>query len=80
MTNFAKADAYPRGGPRRRLLHGRISAPSIWATGQFYLMTIVDKDGQPLRRRQHVSPDRAGECARDAVLVGDGLRPRRRMR
>ena len=39
-------------------------------------MTIEDKDGQAVRRRQHLSPERAGERAGEAVLVGDGLRPR----
>ena len=33
-----------------------------------------------LRRRQDLPPDRTAECAGRAVLVGDGLRPRRPMR
>ena len=34
--------------PRRRLLLWRSSAPSISGAGQYYLMTIADKDGKPL--------------------------------
>ena len=46
MTNFADPDAYPVDG-RALAIPWRSSAPSILGTGQFYLMTIVDKDGQP---------------------------------
>ena len=41
--------------------------------GQFYLMTIVDKDGPAFRRRQHLSPHCAAQRACQAVLVGDRL-------
>ena len=41
--------------------------------GQFYLMTIRDKDRKPLRWQQHLSPDRSGQRAGEALLVRNGL-------
>ena len=75
MTNFADPDAYPVEGRGVAYSMAYFSAKHLGA-GQYYLMTIVDKDGKPLRRRQHLSPERAGERAGQAVLVGDRLRPR----
>ena len=42
--------------------------------GQFYLMTIKDKDGQPSTAATAIACP-PGERAGESVLVGDGLRP-----
>ena len=47
MTNFAKPDAYPVEGRGVGYSMAYFSAKHL-GTGQFYLMTIVDKDGQAL--------------------------------
>ena len=44
--------------------------------GQFYLMASKDKDGEPLDGGKTYRLDRAGRSAGQAILVGDGLRPR----
>ena len=62
--------------PRSHRLLGVQSRVKHLGAGQFYLMAIKDKDGHALDGGKHLSPDRAGECAGHAVLVGDGLRPR----
>ena len=41
--------------------------------GQFYMISIKDKDGESIRRRQDLPPDRSAERAGRAVLVGDRL-------
>ena len=46
MTNFAAPDVYPVDGRGVGYSMGYFSAKHL-GTGQFYLMTIVDKDGQP---------------------------------
>jgi hypothetical protein len=46
QTNFAKADAYPVDGRGVGYSMGYFSAKHL-GTGQFYLMNIVDKAGQP---------------------------------
>ena len=75
QTNFAKPDTYPVEGRAVGYSMGFFSAKHL-GTGQFYLMTIMDKAGQPFDGRQDLSPERACECAGQALLVGDGLRPR----
>lgn len=45
MTNFANPDAYPVDGRGMTYSMAYFSAKHL-GTGQFYLMTIVDKDGQ----------------------------------
>lgn len=45
-TNFAKPDAYPIGDRGVTYSMAYFSAKRL-GTGQFYLMTIVDKDGKP---------------------------------
>ena len=47
MTNFAQPDAYPVEGRGVAYSMAYFSAKHL-GTGQFYLMTIVDKDGQAL--------------------------------
>ena len=47
MTNFAQSDAYPVEGRGVAYSMAYFSAKHL-GTGQFYLMTIVDKDGQAL--------------------------------
>jgi hypothetical protein len=47
MTNFVAPDAYPVEGRGVGYSMGYFSAKHL-GTGQFYLMTITDKDGQPL--------------------------------
>ena len=44
--------------------------------GQYYLMAAKDKDGRALDGASRLPAQRAGRRARQAVLVGDGLRPR----
>ena len=46
QTNFAKADTYPVDGRGVGYSMGYFSAKHL-GTGQFYLMTIMDKAGQP---------------------------------
>jgi len=46
QTNFAKPDAYPVDGRGVSLFHAYFRAKQL-GTGQFYLMTIVDKAGRP---------------------------------
>ena len=74
QTNFAKADTYPVDGRGVGYSMGYFSAKHL-GTGQFYLMTIMDKAGKPLRREQDLSPDGTAERAGRAILVGDGVRP-----
>jgi hypothetical protein len=46
MTNFVKPDAYPVDGRGIAYSMAYFSAKHL-GTGQYYLMTIVDKDGKP---------------------------------
>ena len=46
QTNFAKSDTYPVDGRGVGYSMGFFSAKHL-GTGQFYLMTIMDKAGQP---------------------------------
>ncbi|MFY9839701.1 MAG: DUF1214 domain-containing protein [Xanthobacteraceae bacterium] len=46
QTNFANPDSYPIDGRGVTYSYGFFSAKHL-GTGQFYLMTIKDKDGQP---------------------------------
>ena len=75
QTNFANPDAYPVDGRGVALFHGVFQRQ---ASGDRPVLPDDDRGQgrQAARRRQHLSPERAGERAGQAVLVGDGLRPR----
>ena len=75
MTNFADPNEYVVEGRGLAYSYAYFSAKHLGA-GQYYLMTIVDKDGEPLRRSQHLSPECAREPAGKTLLVGDRLRSR----
>ena len=69
---IANPNAYPVDGRGVAYSMAFFSAKHLGA-GQYYLMTIRDKDRKPLRRQRHLPAQRAGECAGQAVLVGDRL-------
>ena len=73
MTNFAEPGSYPVDGRGVTLFDGVFQRQASGRPGQFYLMTIRDKDGKPLDGGGDLSAERAGERAGQAVLVGDGL-------
>ncbi len=54
----------------------RSSAPSMSGIGQYYLMTLKDKDGQSLAGANTYRLTVPGNARRQAILVGDRLRPR----
>ena len=74
QTNFSKADTYPVDGRGVGYSMGYFSAKHL-GTGQFYLMTIMDKAGQPFDGGKTYRLN-VLESAGQALLVGDGLRPR----
>ncbi|HEY5752605.1 MAG TPA: hypothetical protein VIT21_05620 [Chthoniobacterales bacterium] len=59
MTNFAEPNAYPVEGRGVAYSMAYFSAMHL-GTGQYYLMTIVDKVGPVARRHQLLSVERAG--------------------
>ena len=64
MTNFARPERVPHRGPRAlRTTSSYFSAKHLGAV-QYYLMTVVDKDGEPLDEVQHLSPERARRSRR----------------
>ena len=75
MTNFAEPDAYPVDGRGVAYSMAFFSAKHL-GDGPVLPDDHRGQGRQAVRRRQHLSPERAGERAGEAVLVGDGLRPR----
>ena len=73
QTGFADPNQYPIDCARPGLHATPIIGIKRLGAGQFYLISIRDKDGDSYRRRQDLSPDRAAERAGRAVLVGDRL-------
>ena len=70
MPNFfAKPDSYPTDGRGVTYSMAYFKCSSIWASaGQFYLMTINDKDGRRFDGKStDYRLDRAGECTCQAV-------------
>lgn len=49
--------------------------PKRLGEGQFYLMVIDDKAGEPFDGSKTYRLKGSRRCPRQAVLVGDGLRP-----
>ena len=69
---YADPNAYPVDDRGMAYSYAYIGIKRLGA-GQFYLISIRDKDGECLRRRQDLSADGAAQCAGRAVLVGDRL-------
>ena len=72
QTQFANPDSYPVEG------RGVTYTMAFFSTkhsgiGQYYLMTLKDKGRAKPRRREHLSPECAGEGAGQTILVGDRL-------
>ncbi len=74
MTNYGDPNAYPVEGRGLAYSYAYFSAKHL-GTGQYYLMTIVDKDGEPFDGARHLSPECAREPAGETLLVGNCLRP-----
>jgi hypothetical protein len=70
-TDFANPNAYPVDG-RGVTYYYAFFSPKHLGEGQFYR----EQGQQIVRRRPHLSPERASECSGQVVLVGDGVRPR----
>jgi Protein of unknown function (DUF1254) len=64
-----------RRRPRRHLLL-RVLQPQAPGRGAVLPDGDREQGQQIVRRRPHLSPERAGECSGQVVLVGDGVRPR----
>ena len=75
QTNFANPNAYPVDGRGVAYSMAFFSAKHLGA-GQFYLMTIVDKDGKPFDGGGTYRLTVPANAPVEALLVGDGLRPR----
>ena len=73
---FAEPDSYPVDARGLAYTMRYIGIKRLGA-GQFYLISIKDKDGESYDGGKDLPPDRAAECAGRAVLVGDRLRPAR---
>ena len=73
--SFRKARLLPRRRARRRLFDG-VFQPQASGRGPVLSDDHRGQGGEAFRRRQHLSPERPGERAGQALLVGDGLRPR----
>ena len=74
-TRFRKARLLPRGRARGRLFDG-VFQPQASGRGSVLSDDHRGQGREAFRRRQHVSPERSGEPAGQALLVSDGLRPR----
>ncbi len=72
QTQFEDPNSYPVEGRGVTYTMAFFSIKHS-GVGQFYLMTLKDKDGAEFCRRERLSPDRAGAGAGQAILVGDGL-------
>ena len=74
-AGFTTADSYPLDLRGMAYSYAFVAIKNLGA-GQFYLISIADKDGAPLdgskSYRMNVPPNVPGRT----VLVGDGLRPR----
>ncbi len=71
-VDFADPDNYPVDARGLTYSYAFIGIKRLGA-GQFYLISIKDKDGDRVRRWQDLSADCAGERAGRTILVGDGL-------
>ena len=71
-TQFGNPNSYPTNARGLAYSYAYFSAKHLGA-GQFYLMTIKDRDGQRAEWRPNLSAHRAGQCACKTILVGDNL-------
>ena len=74
MTNYANPNAYPVDGRGVTYSYAFFS-PKHLGDGAVLPDGYREQGRQTIGRRSHVSPERAGEPAGAAVLVGDGVRP-----
>ena len=68
MRSCSDPNTFPTDSRGLAYTHAYIDIKRL-RTGQFYLISIRDKDGDALRRRQDLSPDGARECAGRAVWL-----------